>query len=189
MGTHLLWNVGGTALCEGRTFEGHLGRASVAQAGYDDHAMNIFSLRSLRIWLLLLLLIGFASSFAGAQPRPEPNPQLAAKELNARVEALLKKMTLDEKIGQLVQYSAGFATGPNASNLTYEGLVAKGQVGSMLNVVGSGEDQPLPAHRDGEIASAYPHSFWPGRDSRSPDDLPCTPGGSGRAGTRRRLRR
>lgn len=91
---------------------------------------------------MLLLLIGFASSFAGAQPRPgaarpEPNPQLAAKELNARVEALLKKMTLDEKIGQLVQYSAGFATGPNASNLTYEDLVTKGQVGSMLNVVGA----------------------------------------------------
>jgi len=46
-------------------------------------------------------------------------------------------MTLDEKIGQLVSYSAGFATGPAASNLTYDDLVAKGQVGSMLNVVGA----------------------------------------------------
>ena len=46
-------------------------------------------------------------------------------------------MTLDEKIGQTVQYSAGFATGPSASNLTYDELVAKGQVGSMLNVVGA----------------------------------------------------
>ena len=62
---------------------------------------------------------------------------MASKEINARVDALLKKMTLEEKIGQTVQYSAGFATGPSASNLTYDELVAKGQVGSMLNVVGA----------------------------------------------------
>ncbi len=52
-----------------------------------------------------------------------------------RVEALLKKMTLDEKIGQLVQFNVGNATGPNASNLKYDELAAKGQVGSLLNVV------------------------------------------------------
>jgi beta-glucosidase len=73
---------------------------------------------------------------ASAQSAPAPNPQLASKELNARVEALLKQMTLDEKIGQLVQYSAGFATGPGASNLHYDELVTKGQLGSMLNVTG-----------------------------------------------------
>ena len=44
---------------------------------------------------------------AAAQTSPNPNPQLASKEVNARVEALLKKMTLDEKIGQLTQYSVG----------------------------------------------------------------------------------
>jgi beta-glucosidase len=74
---------------------------------------------------------------AEAQSRPVPNPQLASKAVNARVESLLKQMTLEEKIGQLVQYSAGFATGPSASNLTYDELVSKGQVGSMLNVVGA----------------------------------------------------
>ncbi|MFZ0743962.1 MAG: beta-glucosidase BglX [Terracidiphilus sp.] len=87
--------------------------------------------------VLLFLLAGFGSQSIFAQSRPEPNAQLASKEVNARVEALLKEMTLDEKIGQLVQYSAGFATGPAASNLTYDELVAKGQVGSMLNVVGA----------------------------------------------------
>jgi beta-glucosidase len=68
---------------------------------------------------------------AAAQARPVPNPQLASKALNERVEALLKQMTLDEKIGQLVQYSAGYATGPGASNLKYD------QVGSFLNVIGA----------------------------------------------------
>ena len=46
-------------------------------------------------------------------------------------------MTLEEKIGQLVQFSAGYATGPNASNQRYDELVSKGQVGSYLNVVGA----------------------------------------------------
>jgi len=74
-----------------------------------------------------------------AQDNAGPNPQLASKPLNGRVEALLKKMTLEEKIGQLVQFSAGFATGPNAAatNTRFEDMVAKGQVGSFINVVGA----------------------------------------------------
>ncbi len=78
----------------------------------------------------------FAVLLASAQ-RPVPNPQLAARPLNERVEALLKQMTLEEKLGQLAQFSAGFATGPGASNLRYDEMVAKGQVGSFLNVVGA----------------------------------------------------
>ena len=92
---------------------------------------------SLLIFLLLLAELGILPTVA--QSRTAPNAQLASKEVNARVEALVKQMTLDEKIGQLVSYSAGFATGPAASNLTYDELVAKGQVGSMLNVVGAGK--------------------------------------------------
>jgi beta-glucosidase len=62
---------------------------------------------------------------------------LASKQVNDRVEALLQQMTLDEKIGQLVQFSAGYATGPGASNLKYDELAERGQVGSMINVVGA----------------------------------------------------
>jgi beta-glucosidase len=83
------------------------------------------------------LAAGFGSIYATAQTGPAPNAQLASKQLNDRVDALLKKMTLEEKIGQLVQYSAGYATGPNASKLRYEEMVAKGQLGSMLDVVGA----------------------------------------------------
>ena len=86
---------------------------------------------------LFILLTTLSQNSSTAQQRPDPNPQLSSKQVNSRVEALLKQMTLEEKIGQLVQYSAGFATGPAASNLTYDELVAKGQVGSMLNVVGA----------------------------------------------------
>jgi beta-glucosidase len=83
------------------------------------------------------LLADFAALPAAAQSRPVPNPQLASPELNARVESLLKQMTLDEKIGQLAQYSAGFDTGPKSSNLRYDELAAKGQAGSFLNTVGA----------------------------------------------------
>jgi len=101
--------------------------------------MEIRGMKSIWKQLAVLLITGFVTSWATAQTALVPNPQLTAKELNAKVDALLKKMTLDEKIGQLVQFSAGFATGPGAgaSNTRFEDMVAKGQVGSFLNVVGA----------------------------------------------------
>jgi len=99
--------------------------------------MKTTSICSLLLLLLILLVTGFAGLTAKAQSKPVSNAQLASKELNTRVDALLRKMTLDEKIGQLVQFSAGYATGPGASNLRYDDLAAKGQVGSFLNVVGA----------------------------------------------------
>ena len=43
-------------------------------------------------------------------------------------------MTLEEKIGQLVQYSAGQPTGPGTGRSDYEEMIAHEQVGSFLNV-------------------------------------------------------
>jgi beta-glucosidase len=81
------------------------------------------------------------------------NAQLASPQIEGKVEALLKRMTVDEKIGQLVQYSATEAhPAPTTGNTTaalnvnppapggvdsYE-LAKKGQLGSMLNTVGQG---------------------------------------------------
>lgn len=95
---------------------------------------HLFEMMKLRnpVSFAVVLLYLLAMPAARAQ-----NPQLASKSVNQRVEALLKQMTLEEKIGQTVQYSAGFATGPSASKLTYDELVANGRVGSMLNVVGA----------------------------------------------------
>jgi beta-glucosidase len=100
--------------------------------------MKTTSSISLRVLHSLLLLAGVAGLTVTAQTKPVPNSQLASKELNARVEALLKQMTLDEKVGQLVEYSAGYPSGPDASNLKYDELTAKGQLGSMLNIDGAG---------------------------------------------------
>jgi beta-glucosidase len=107
------------------------------QTVYYGRIMNASTFCKFRTSFLLTLIAGSGLVAASAQTRPVPNTQLASKELNARVEGLLKQMTLEEKIGQLVQYSAGFATGPAASSLTYDDLVASGKVGSMLNVMGA----------------------------------------------------
>src|SRR5271170_3656863 len=93
-------------------------------------------LLSLSPWLFsFAVFIPFVNT-ASAQSSA-PNAQLAGKDLNAKVEKLLKQMTLEEKIGQTVQYSAGFATGPEGSKLSYDELVQRGVIGSMLNVVGA----------------------------------------------------
>src|SRR5689334_12471784 len=54
--------------------------------------------------------------------------------LDARVDALLGKMTLEEKVGQLVQYSSGQPTGPGTGRTDYEDMIAKGQIGALFNV-------------------------------------------------------
>lgn len=71
---------------------------------------------------------------AGMPAKDEPAP------VEDRVESLLLRMTLDEKIGQLTQFSnVGDTTGPlpddEAQRRKME-LVKAGVVGSMLNVVG-----------------------------------------------------
>ena len=71
------------------------------------------------------------------QQASAPNAQLAGHDLNVKVEKLLKQMTLEEKIGQTVQYSAGFATGPAGARVSYDELTEQGKLGSMLNVYGA----------------------------------------------------
>ena len=55
-------------------------------------------------------------------------------ELGRRVEALLKQMTPEEKVGQLNQYSYGMPTGPGTGRSNVEEAVRRGEVGSFLNV-------------------------------------------------------
>src|SRR5882762_8090954 len=51
-----------------------------------------------------------------------------------RLDALLQKMTLEEKVGQLVQYSAGQPTGPGTGRTDYEDMIRKGEVGALFNI-------------------------------------------------------
>lgn len=63
------------------------------------------------------------------------------KTIDQKVAELLSKMTLEEKVGQMVQYSGfEYATGPQQSNsAAVLEEIKKGKVGSMLNVAGAEE--------------------------------------------------
>lgn len=86
-------------------------------------------------------------SHAAAQAQNGPsNPQLVTPAIEKHVDALLKRMTLEEKIGQLVQYNdsgrAGaadeFGANPEAqAHIDAMQLAVTGRLGSMLNVVGA----------------------------------------------------
>lgn len=79
------------------------------------------------------------------------NPQLTSPAIERRVNELLRQMTLEEKIGQLVQYNdsgyevpagganaAPIAANPEARNrVNAMDLAATGRLGSMLNTVGA----------------------------------------------------
>ncbi len=58
--------------------------------------------------------------------------------IDQKVDALLGRMTLEEKIGQLNQYSGDLsATGPITINPGKQEQIKNGRIGSMLNVVGT----------------------------------------------------
>lgn len=60
------------------------------------------------------------------------------KTIDQRVDALLKRMTLQEKIGQLNQYSGdNTATGPITINPNKQNEIKTGLIGSMLNILGT----------------------------------------------------
>ncbi|HTD93056.1 MAG TPA: glycoside hydrolase family 3 N-terminal domain-containing protein [Chitinophagaceae bacterium] len=59
------------------------------------------------------------------------------KTIDQRVDSVLKLMTLDEKVGQLNQYSGDWiSTGPITNDGDKQEQIRKGQLGSMLNIMG-----------------------------------------------------
>ena len=57
-------------------------------------------------------------------------------KFSSKIESLLNKMTLEEKIGQLAQYSGKDLTGPKGGSIELAVEVKKGKVGSLLNITG-----------------------------------------------------
>ncbi|HET6931435.1 MAG TPA: glycoside hydrolase family 3 N-terminal domain-containing protein, partial [Candidatus Acidoferrum sp.] len=71
---------------------------------------------------------------AGRQSSAPSRSPLTDPAIEKRVEALLKQMTLEEKVGQLAQYSSGAPTGPSAGNPDYPNMIARGEIGSLFNL-------------------------------------------------------
>lgn len=94
---------------------------------------------------LCALVVASALLVCPRLPAQSNNPALAPSQLpigsgiydarlDAKVESLLKKMTLAEKVGQLVQYTGGQPTGPGTGRTDYEEMITKGEIGSLFNI-------------------------------------------------------
>jgi beta-glucosidase len=69
-------------------------------------------------------------------PGQNPSAQLDDPRIEARVEALLKRMSLEEKVGQLVQRAVyGGVTGPGGGGGQWETMAAQGEIGSLFGLV------------------------------------------------------
>lgn len=97
----------------------------------------------------LLLCLPFCLSIIGCSVKSAQNPDVKAGQSNIdyRVDSVLNLMTLDEKIGQLNNYSVGpNLTGPEkkqgTDSVRYAQLLG-GQVGSVLNLLGAKETYKL----------------------------------------------
>ena len=91
------------------------------------------------VLVIVTSLLSAAQAQAGSAARAAAPGGVNDRSLDAKVEALLHKMTLDEKIGQLVQYSAGQPTGPGTGRTDYNDMIAKGEIGALFNVTGAKE--------------------------------------------------
>ncbi len=93
-----------------------------------------------RAWVLAGICMVLGALLLPAQTLPRASEEgrssgISSATLDARVESSLRLMTVDEKVGQLVQYSAGQATGPGTGRTDYEDMIARGEIGALLNVV------------------------------------------------------
>ncbi|WP_193569906.1 glycoside hydrolase family 3 N-terminal domain-containing protein [Luteibacter jiangsuensis] len=100
------------------------------------------------LFLSVSLATAVGSAMAAEVPVVPANAQLASPEIEKKVDALLARMTLAEKMGQLVQYGSdggaalagadAIAANPEArAHVDVMALARKGELGSMLNVVGA----------------------------------------------------
>ena len=86
---------------------------------------------------LLLLALGFTSQVqAKGKKKSVVKSTYIKKSLAERVDSVLALMTLEEKIGQLNQYSSSWLTGPVSPDGYVLDEIKEGKVGSMLNVRG-----------------------------------------------------
>ena len=80
--------------------------------------------------LLLVLFFSATLTMLGANTNSRKN------RYYSKIESLLNNMTIEEKIGQLTQYSGKELTGPKGDSIDLAVEIKKGKVGSLLNITG-----------------------------------------------------
>ena len=97
--------------------------------------------------LTTFLAVALFSSCKGGNGVAPAIPQ--DKEMEAKIEKILSKMTLEEKVGQMTQLTAGVVLEPGTHDVseTGEAIIRKYKIGSILNTMNDEADS----------ASAYRH--------------------------------
>jgi len=98
--------------------------------------LNYFTRFVILVSLLMFSKSGVAQDSApsSASNLPSSHYSLNDPVIDQKIDVLLHKMTLDEKVGQLVQYSVGQAAGPVTGPTEYKDMIIKGEVGALFNV-------------------------------------------------------
>jgi beta-glucosidase len=117
-------------------------RITGSNLGEVSHALtrgSICIVLSIVLSIALSKVLGAAvfaqTSTSSTRVPPGPARGVGEASLDTRVESILRRMTVEEKVGQLVQYSAGQPTGPGTGRTDYDDMIARGQIGSLFNVV------------------------------------------------------
>jgi beta-glucosidase len=84
--------------------------------------------------LLGIPTLAQTSPSVSAAPERVRRTSLSDASSEKKVDELLRKMTLEEKVGQLVQYSAGQPTGPGTGRTDYDDMIRKGEIGALFNI-------------------------------------------------------
>jgi beta-glucosidase len=96
------------------------------------------SLTRFAIAACFLTCCQYAAAQVTAPPAPLANAPLPLPlgdpATEKKIDALLRQMTLEEKVGQLVQYSAGQPTGPGTGRTEYTDMLQKGEIGALFNI-------------------------------------------------------
>jgi beta-glucosidase len=97
-------------------------------------------MRTSRIALFVLSVLLLQSP-----ARPQGHPFTAKPSEEHSIDSLLALMTLQEKVGQLVQISGGFETGPQGRIVPGDLRrgIREGRIGSLFNAVGAAETHEL----------------------------------------------
>lgn len=101
--------------------------------------------KTFRTFTLFLSLSSSFTSRLAAQNAPDESAfrgepshsSLIDPAIEKKIDDLLRQMTLDEKVGQLVQYTSGAPMGPSRGSGNYPEMAAKGELGSLFNIEGA----------------------------------------------------
>ena len=107
-----------------------------------------------------------AGSRSSDEEALRPTRSAADRGIESKVDNLVRRMTLDEKLQQIQLLSDGQITDADAQKRRRRRVQPRR----------SGEDQPLPAHRGREVPAAHPDPVRVRHDPRLPDDLPGAAG-------------